>query len=265
MRGRETSERRWRSSVPRPFRSFLIALQFLTRLPSPFEFDASARDVARSVAWFPVVGLLIGLLLLGLDRVASEVVARPVVNALIVWALVAVTGALHVDGLIDTADGLSSGPGADDRLQAMRQSTVGVPGAVAGCAIVFAGYAALSGLSNGARPLALLMAPLCGRGTILLGYGVFAYPRPGLGMSQSLKEGATRGRVAGGLLIAAGVSMVLVGAPGLLLLALSLILGLAVGRLMGACVPGLTGDNHGAICELTQLVVLVAAPTVLAP
>jgi adenosylcobinamide-GDP ribazoletransferase len=264
MRGRETGERRWRSSVPRPLHSFLIALQFLTRLPSPFLFDASPRDVGRSVAWFPLIGLLIGALVLGVDRLASLVVAQPVADAIVVWTLVAVTGALHVDGLIDTADGLAGGPDADARLEAMRQSTVGVPGALAGCAIIFAGYAALSGLAGAARPIALLLAPLCGRSAILLGYGVFPYPRPGPGVSRSFKEGATRAHVAMGLLFAAGAAALVAGVHGLLMLFLALGLALGIGRLVLARVPGLTGDNHGAICELTQLAALVGAPAILA-
>src|ERR1051326_3832532 len=100
MRGRGTNERHVRSLVLRPLSSFLVAVQFLTRLPSPIRANPDPAAVGESIAWFPVVGLLIGAILVGLDQALSPLLDFPVVNAILVWTLAAVTGALHLDGLI---------------------------------------------------------------------------------------------------------------------------------------------------------------------
>ncbi|MGC2084426.1 MAG: adenosylcobinamide-GDP ribazoletransferase, partial [Bradyrhizobium sp.] len=83
-------------------RGFWIALQFLTRLPTPDVTDMQADDLARSAIWFPAVGLVIGVLLALVMRVfqgsGSWVAALAV---LVSW--IVVTGALHLDGLGDVA------------------------------------------------------------------------------------------------------------------------------------------------------------------
>ncbi len=86
---------------------FWIALRFLTILPSPFRGEPSPQKLGRSLGYFPVVGLVVGGILFGIDRGLSLLLPSVVVNALLIAALVILTGALHLDGFIDTCDGLA--------------------------------------------------------------------------------------------------------------------------------------------------------------
>lgn len=189
----------------------------------------------------------------------------PVSDALLVALLAAVTGAFHLDGLIDTVDGLATGPDPDARLAVMRQGVAGFPGAIAGCLAVIGLFAALGALPAGIRTQALILAPLCGRTAILVGYCLYPYGRPEQTLSRTLRQGATPRRAAAGVLLAVAIAAGLAGLGGLALVALSLLLMGAVAGLALRRLPGLTGDVHGAICEVSQLAALFAAPVALRP
>jgi len=115
-------------------------------------------DVSHSLLWFPLVGTVLGALLTVLDAMLRQSLADPVVNAALVAALVVMSGGLHLDGLIDAADGLTAPGGADERLRAMRQSTAGPAGAVAGVLALLGTFAAIAGLAPEARSVALFLS-----------------------------------------------------------------------------------------------------------
>lgn len=242
---------------------FLLALEFLTRLPSLVPRNAARGDPGRGIAWFPIVGALIGLLLVFLDEVLRHIVAAPVANALLVAALASLTGALHLDGLIDTADGLAAGRGVQAQLAAMRRTVAGVPGAVGGCLMIFSTAVALGALDHSVRAAALVLAPMCGRAVILLGYAAYPYGRDEETLSSALKRGATWPRAFLGLTATFGIGLTIAGAGGAAVVATALAGGLILGRLALRRLPGLTGDLHGAICEVCQLTALLLAPLVL--
>ena len=110
---------------------FFAALEFLTILRLRPRRNAGLREVARSLAWFPAVGLLLGALLLAFDRAASRALPLPSVDVLLVVGLVVLTGALHLDGLADAADGLFGGREPAQRLEIMRDVHAGTYAIVA--------------------------------------------------------------------------------------------------------------------------------------
>lgn len=242
---------------------FLVALEFLTRLPSLVPRSTTSEDLGRGITWFPIVGALIGLLLAFLDEALRHVVSAPVANALLVAALAMLTGALHLDGLIDTADGLAAGRTAQAQLAAMRRTVASVPGALAGCLMIFTTYVALGTLEGSVRPAALVLAPMCGRAVILLGYAAYPYGRDEETPSRALKRGATWHRAVIGLAATYSIAMAIAGAGGVVVVSTALVGGLVLGRLALMRLPGLTGDLHGAICEVCQLAALLLAPSVL--
>ena len=89
--------------------AFIAAVRFLTVVPVGGRAADDPRAVATSPAFFPLVGLAIGLSLAGLDLGLTEVVPGAVSAAIVVAAMIAVTGALHLDGLADSIDGLFGG------------------------------------------------------------------------------------------------------------------------------------------------------------
>ncbi|MEP7044719.1 MAG: adenosylcobinamide-GDP ribazoletransferase, partial [Dokdonella sp.] len=143
-------------------RGLLVAIGFLTRLPvSPPAFaDKTAQ--AASVAWYPLVGALIGALLCGLAWLMHD--APPLLSAaLILTAWVALTGALHLDGLADSADAWIGGLGDRERtLEIMKDPRAGPAGVVVLVLVLLLKFAALASATSSAY-LALLLAPVLAR------------------------------------------------------------------------------------------------------
>lgn len=240
---------------------FLAACQFLTVLP--IRYHVPGRALERSISWFPVVGTLLGLALAGIDRAAQLVLAPPVVNALLVAANVGFTGSLHLDGLIDSVNGLRAGPDRQARLAVMRESIASPPGAIACCWLLIAMYASLTSLPTSIRFVTLVLAPTLGRAMILLAYWLFPYSRPGPSPTASLKRGATGLGAFAGCAAALTVVCGLAGIRGLPLVLIVLAIMLTTSSLALLRISGLTGDVYGAICALSELAVLAAAPGVL--
>ncbi|MCM2359559.1 MAG: adenosylcobinamide-GDP ribazoletransferase, partial [Geobacteraceae bacterium] len=111
-------------------RLYFIALQFLTIIPLPFQVRCDERDLGRSMALFPLVGLTLGGLLVGTDFLLARFLPRQVADLLLLTLLTVVTGALHLDGLADVCDGLAARGGRERFLAVMKDSRIGAVGVV---------------------------------------------------------------------------------------------------------------------------------------
>src|SRR5947208_9862659 len=110
---------------------FLVAVAFLTRLPVPRKVQTAPDALPSSAVFFPLVGLLVSIGAVILNRVFSRYVAHDVVVVIILVFLVVITGGLHEDALADAADGFGGGWGKDQILSIMRDSRTGSFGALA--------------------------------------------------------------------------------------------------------------------------------------
>ena len=128
------------------------ALSFLTVLPVGGGRPLAARHISHSRAFYPAVGLLVGLLLVGLERGASLAFPPPLTAAILLAALAAATRALHLDGLMDICDGVFGGHTRERRLEIMQDSRVGAFGVAGGVVILLWKYAALLSLLTAAAP-----------------------------------------------------------------------------------------------------------------
>src|SRR5260370_1954981 len=124
---------------------FLVATQFLTRLPVPrVRFDP--ESLSRAAKFFPVVGLMIGFGASVLQRIAAPHLSRPLGALLVLIFLVLITSGLHEDGLADTADGFGGGWNREQVLTILRDSRIGSFGALALVLSVLARFFLLSRL-----------------------------------------------------------------------------------------------------------------------
>lgn len=227
------------------------AITFLTRLPIPGPRPLSMSHVARSQPWFGAVGLLIGLALLAVDRLAMRALPPVSVDVLVVVALVAITGALHLDGLADTADGVFGGDDPQRRLAIMRDPHVGVYGIVAVVSVLALKWAGLAALPAEARVEAVVLVPCLARFAMVLAIGAVPYAREdGLG-KQFRDEGWSAGVLVSGA-TAAVAAIALLGAGGLFALAFVAAVALSVGLGCTRSLGGMTGDTYGATVEMCE-------------
>lgn len=235
----------------------LIALQFLTRLPIRLAGMPTPEQIGRSLLWYPLVGLLIGLLLLGAQQLLGD---TPVLlqAALLLALWVGITGGLHLDGLADSADAWAGGFGDRDRTLTIMQDPRSGPIAVVVLVLVLLlKFVALVTLLEAEQSPALLLAPLLGRGALLALFLTTAYVRPG-GLGQVLAEHLPRASGWRVLVACALACALLGGAAGLLALAVAAGLFYLLRRLLYQRIGGTTGDTAGALLELLECAVLLA-------
>jgi adenosylcobinamide-GDP ribazoletransferase len=235
-----------------------LAFAFLTVLPFPVREAAFAEaDLAASRYAFPVVGLAIGLVLAGLSESMARLAVPPLLASfLLLAASVALTGALHLDGLADTFDGLFLGGGPERRLAAMRDPHVGSFGVAALVLILLGKFSALSGLTGHSRSLAILAAAAISRTSILVSAGVAPYARPeGTGrilVAATTPRDALRAAVA---ICVLGV--IVFPRSGLAIGMMDVGLAWGLSRLALRRLGGITGDVLGALVELGELAILL--------
>jgi adenosylcobinamide-GDP ribazoletransferase len=233
----------------------LAALQFLTRAPPLVRRLFTPTELGRSVGYFPLVGALLGGTLAGLDWLLGFLWPPALTAALVLVCWVLCTGALHLDGFLDTCDGLLGGHTPEERLRIMRDERVGAFAVIGGVLLVLVKYAALTAVPS--RPEALLLAATLGRWGMTLAVVAFPYGRTE-GLGRDLKDNAGW-REAALASLTAGVVAWLTGEwRGLATLALAGFLAGMVAWFALARLPGLTGDVYGAVCELLEAAVLLA-------
>ncbi len=240
-------------------RAAAAALAFLTRVPVGRWASLDGSDVARGAVLFPVVGAAIGalvaLVVLGLDARLSALVAAGIAVAL--EALL--TGAIHLDALADSADGL----GAADRERAlaiMREPTIGAFGATALGLDLVVKIAAVAAIVAGPDALlAVAAAYALGRtAPLALGWAL-PYARDEGGSGAALAGGAAEASRALGVGLGIGLAVAALGLRGIVLSATAVLVAAVVGVVARRHIGGVTGDVLGAATELTTTLALVAA------
>ena len=227
-------------------RNLISALQFITILPLG---KAQSFEPPKMVPYFPLVGIILGLLVAVFDAIAIRFWTPPVVALLDVILLAGLTGAFHIDGLGDTADGLLGPRSRDKALEIMKDSRIGTMGLVAilfGLALKWGGIANL----DAHRSILLIIIPAYARAGILFGMRYLPYGRSD-GTGKPFFYERLSWRRFWGLLLPMGLSLLF----GLKVLWLNLAFAIIIAsilffykRRMGC----ITGDMLGAMTELTE-------------
>ena len=241
------------------------ALGFLTILPvAPREVGG----LATARGWFPVVGLLLGVVLAAADLLVHwgyplfTDVYRPfpplLSAAILTVLLVALTRALHLDGFMDCCDALLGGFSRERRLEILRDSHVGAFAVAGVVSLLLIKVAALTALPPVGRVWILLVVPCLSRWGMLLALEVFPYARPqGIGIPFQPQGG--RWQLLGGLAVAVIVTIALTGLGGLALLGTATAVALGVGAWASRLLGGVTGDVYGAVNEVAEASALALA------
>jgi adenosylcobinamide-GDP ribazoletransferase len=236
-------------------RSAALALTFLTVLP--LRLTRPAGDLGAAAPWFPAVGALLGAAAGGLLVATEPLLGTQVAATLAIVALVAATGALHVDGLADCADALGARGGErDTRLAIMRDPHTGVFGTLALLAYLLILVGALTALGPAAALPALVIAAATGRWSVLLHAATAPAARPdGLGAAFVVTPAALAAGAVVPVVLALALAQPLHGLAALgAAVAAGLLTSLGARRLVG----GRTGDTLGAAVALGELLACLA-------
>lgn len=233
-----------------------IALQFLTRLPVTLAGMPTPEQVGRSLLFYPLVGLLIGGLLLAAQQLLGDsAVLLQAALLLVLW--VGISGGLHLDGLADSADAWVGGFGDRERtLAIMKDPRSGPIAVVVLVLLLLLKFAALVTLLENGAALLLLLVPWLARCLLPLLFLTTLYVRAG-GLGQALAEHLPR-RQLPWVLVANALAMLLLGWPALLALLVAGVVFVWLRSLMRKRLGGTTGDTAGALLEIAECAVLVA-------
>ncbi|MCL6610538.1 MAG: adenosylcobinamide-GDP ribazoletransferase [Peptococcaceae bacterium] len=234
--------------------SLVFALQHLTRLPLP-QVPFDERRLGRSGMFFPLAGLILGGILIALDWLAGVLFPPAARAAVVVAGLAALTGGIHLDGFMDTVDGVFSGRPRERKLEIMRDSRVGAFGALAVFCLLLLKYALLTGLAGTGGFPALIMMAVFGRWAMTYALARFPYAREeGLGKLFSRHTGSFELALASltALVAAAGSG----GAGGVIIFFATAVLAHLLCAYFNKMLGGLTGDTYGALNEALEVFVL---------
>jgi adenosylcobinamide-GDP ribazoletransferase len=234
--------------------SIIAAFQFLTIFPTLVKRMFTSQEMGRAVGWFPLVGIVLGALLYSVTYAARLIFPENVSAALTVFAWVMFTRAFHLDGFMDTCDGLFGGFTPERRLEIMKDSRMGAFGVAGGILVLLTEFSALSASTN---PFAALMlATTLGRWASPLVIYSFPYAREdGLGIET--KRNVRWQEVLIATLIAGVASWLVYGWIGLALMFGAAVVAFLTAFYVMRLLPGLTGDIYGMITTMVEMLTLV--------
>ncbi len=253
---------------------FLWAFRFLTIIPLPHngEEEIPPQRMGAVMSLFPVVGLCIGLLLVLCYIPLVIIFPGGLADALVIIIFIVLTGAFHLDGLADSADGLWGGWDAEKRLEIMKDSRIGTFGVLAIVAVLGLKYLSFNGIEDhvistaaslraylpaagfpAEKATVLLLMPVMGRWAQTLAAGLHTYAREEEGTAWALVENTQLTDAMIASIAPIFLSGLLLGGTGLIITAALAALVLAQASYISSRTGGLTGDTLGAINETTEL------------
>ena len=232
---------------------FILMVQFLTRIPINLELSVNKEDFPKGVAYFPLVGLIIGsinaLVYFLVSKVAQEMV--PLIAIVISNALA--TGALHLDGLADSCDALFSARKKERMLEIMRDSRIGTNGALALIISILLKIALLDITPKVIIIPTIILIPVIGRATMSIILYNSTYAREeGLGDLFIGKTSLIR--TAFSMLITIVLTFAILNQIGIIALLVCIFVAYLLRHYFNSKLGGLTGDLLGAVNEVAELI-----------
>jgi adenosylcobinamide-GDP ribazoletransferase len=242
--------------------NFITALQFLTVFTVRKDHEVGENDLARSMTYFPFVGLFIGLILVWADRVFLWFFPDPIANIFLLILSMVITRALHIDGLADSIDGIMGGADRDSRLAIMKDSRIGTAGVLSIVFVLLIKYVCLNNLFDEYKAAALLTAPAFGRWSQMLMMFQADYGRED-GLGKAFVGHVRIGGLIAASVVSLGISAyVIVHDNRTAVLAVAIPLMIAMFTMLWRWyvvrkVGGVTGDAVGAASEMSETLTLL--------
>jgi len=249
------SSREWRRSWQ--WTSPLVALEFLTTLRLRKVRQWDDRTFGAALAWYPAVGLLIGLILLAGDRLLAQLLPVGAASALLVAGLALLSGGLHLDGVADTADGMALQGDRAERLGVMSEGNTGPAGVMALVLVLLIEWVALSSLAPPVRSAGIVLAPALARWAVVPMVVFFRPARP-RGLGHALHQSAWPLAAPISTVIGGVAAVALFGLGGVALVAVAAGAAFTIAWAAARLLEGVTGDTYGAAIEVAFAAVLLS-------
>lgn len=243
------------------YAEMLAAVHFLSVLPAPgqtqlFEREKAAPRLVVGGAYFPLVGLLLAGILWLLLLIFAPLISQLALAALLVVGLAILTGGLHLDGLMDSCDGLFGGRTRERKLEIMRDSRVGSFGVLGGGCVLLLKFAFLASIKAHTLPLTLLVVLPSARWTMVLVLRVFPSARLS-GLGAAFRQAVTMQQLLSAGISALAIALIAGRSIGLIVWITVSVVALLLGLWITRSIGGLTGDSYGAIEEIVEVVALL--------
>lgn len=243
-------------------KDFIIALQFLTRFTiNSKKFELSKEDLANSTVCFPIIGLVIGSFLILINFVLSLFLPVLVVDSFIIISLIFITRGLHLDGYADTIDGFASGRNKKEILDIMSDSRVGAIGVIGVFCLLIIKFSLIHEISIEVKNIALILMCVLGRWAIVMAAASSDYAKDNNGLGKPFTD-----YVGTKEFVFATIITVLIGwglfswgplyYKGIILILMVYLVNLSLIKFVKEKIDGVTGDILGALCEVTEVLVL---------
>lgn len=235
--------------------SFLIALQFLTRIPVNLKQASTEQEIAKSLYFYPLVGLIIGVVLYSFNFMLYE--TNDMLRAaiiLIIWVII--TGALHLDGLADSADALVGGFGDKEKtLRIMKDPYCGPVGVVTLVMVLLLKFSVIYSLTIETSSL-LILATCLSRGSILLSFMTTPYARIN-GLGSAMAEHFSQKTSLYVLFFILSMSIIFFGWFGISVIFSIFVTLYLFNRILMKRIDGMTGDTLGAQIEILEPLIML--------
>lgn len=238
-------------------KSFLMQLQFFTRIPIPFKLRFDEKIFAKGIIFSPVIGLVIGIFTGIVYYLVNMTEKQMPAVILAVAALVFITGGLHLDGLADTFDGIFSNRPKEKILEIMKDSRIGTNGTLSLIFIIIAKIGLLLSLNDNNIIEYLFIMPVISRMNIVWTSGISSYAGKD-GISAVIIKFTTHREIIIATAITVLLSAALIRFASILVIPAAILFAVLFTRYVQKKIGGITGDIIGAIIELTEIIILIS-------
>ena len=239
-------------------KNFLLMIQFFTRLPINIQLDVDEKDFSKGSIFFPLVGLIIGSINAFAYYMLSFIFNVSISIVLVMLINVLITGALHIDGLADTCDGIFSSRKKENMLEIMKDSRIGTNGSVAIFFDLILRILLLCSISKNSRILALVLASVISRTMLVFLCYISKYARPEGGMGNLFIGKVEIKNVLLTLFFSIALSCLFLKYFGIIIIVFCVIFSWLFSKYITSKLGGITGDILGAGNELCEIIIFAA-------
>ncbi len=238
-------------------KSFLRAINFLTVIPFDKNLSMERKEVAESSLYFPLVGALMGLLLVVIDFLFGSFFPEHILNLFVIISLIALSGSLHLDGFIDAADGFFSGKSRERILEIMKDSRVGAFGVISVFCLLLLKLSFLNEIQPEMRYAVLILMPTISRWTIVFNAFKYPYARKTSGAGEPFARLVGKKELTGATILTFLLTFFLLRIQGLAVWLAVFMTVFLIGRWINEKIGGMTGDVYGALVEVSEVAFLI--------